>query len=143
VPGLGLAFELLQFFLASGISQGLSVLSRALGVAGGAYCWRTCRSLSVAEVQDWLRRLSLAGGTIYLLLLAYVNGYFSLSWGDWVAVREQWDAIQWLPFYYHYYTTEMVACKAWLLWHCPMLRWPSWPGPGSAAPCPVLWLHCP
>jgi VanZ family protein len=107
--GLGLALELLQFFLASGSSQGLSVLTRALGVAAGARCWRESQHLAAATVQAWLRRLSLPGGLAYLPLLGYVSGYLSHPWQGWAAAREQWAAIHWLPFYYHYYTTEMVA----------------------------------
>ena len=107
--GLGSMLELAQFFLASGTSQGLSVLTRTLGVLAGAQCWRTRAWLLPETVRVWLRRLGLPTLLAYLPLLAYVNGYFSRSWQGVVAAREQWANVHWLPFYYHYYTTEMQA----------------------------------
>jgi VanZ family protein len=105
---LGLGIETLQIFLASGISQGLSVVTRGLGMAWGILLQRHFRL-------DWLwryrREVQVAVAMaipIYLLLLALLNGFDGTLESPWVA-SEKLAATNFLPFYYHYYTSETAA----------------------------------
>ena len=48
----------------------------------------------------------------YLLLLANLNGWTNLNLKLTNNIAEQLNTINWLPFYYHYYTTEAVALNS-------------------------------
>ncbi len=109
LPGLllGVLIEGGQLFIASGVSQGASVLARLLGWAAGALLWQHApriKALGPALRRWWA--LVLAG---YVLLLLFVNGWFHHSWQGQEQLEAQWKAMRLLPFYYHYYTTEAVA----------------------------------
>jgi VanZ family protein len=107
--GLGLVIESLQLFLASGISLAVSVLTRAVGVAGGAAAGELLR-----RVRPWPLLYLLApwmplAGVIYVALLFAVTlagrgPMLSFNEG-----LERLNEIYFLPFYYHYYTTESAA----------------------------------
>lgn len=109
---LGLFIECGQFFIASGISQGASVLTRAFGVAAGAWAVRQLRLAGVAGVRGLLRRVVLPLWLIYLPLLAGVNGVFKHAWQGPAAAAAAWGEVRLLPFYYHYYTSEAVALSS-------------------------------
>jgi VanZ family protein len=103
---MGAAIEVTQIFIASGISQGISVGTRALGMMVGIII---ARAWSVTWLTVWLpvARGAIAVGVLgYLLLLAVVA-----SRGEWQTegVLQRLSALHWLPFYYHYYTTEQIA----------------------------------
>lgn len=132
---LGLVIELGQMFIASGISQGMSVASRGLGVAIGAAL--AGRGLTLPAVRIELhrhRRLLLLGYMGMLLVVTF--GRF--RWGGWDRALQNWHELQWLPFYYHYYTTEAVALTslgATVLMYAPLgaLAWARHVSPGAAA----------
>jgi VanZ family protein len=107
----GLGLEALQLLVASGVSQGVSVLTRALGWALGNWLWlgRTARPLAWWRTQGLRWRWPWAGA--HLLALAWLAGWFGspvLGAAQAVA-RLAGDEIRFLPLYYHYYTTEAVA----------------------------------
>jgi hypothetical protein len=106
---LGLVIETLQFFTYSGISQGLSLLTRSLGVAlgWGLSGWLFARPLENRRFQ--LRPWTLWALPPYILALFVLNGLTRATWGGWSAARQQISEISLLPFYYHYYTIETVA----------------------------------
>ena len=106
---LGLLLEITQFFIASGTSQGLSVLTRLAGVVAGAALSRYVIGWKLDDAARLIRRF---GGLIllpYLLALLEVNGWLSTRWQGMDYAREQWDKVNFMPFYYHYFTTEAVA----------------------------------
>lgn len=106
---LGLFVETGQFFIYSGVSQGISLLTRALGMFAGALLWRE-RSRVPAILKTFAGgpyRFFLLGG--YGLVLAVLNGAFDHSWQGLAAAGESLAATRFLPFYYHYYTTEQAA----------------------------------
>jgi VanZ family protein len=103
---IGAAIELCQIFLVSGVAQGVSVLTRAAGVALGLLL---CRHWDTGRVARWIRfarPLLILAALAYAVLIAALFGR-----GGWqieqAAARLQ--ALSWLPFYYHYYTTEQGA----------------------------------
>lgn len=106
---LGLAIELSQLCIASGVSQGASVLTRAVGVALGAALLPYLRAQPSTDWRALLRRLSPLLLLVYLPLLALANGWGALPHADLDAAPARWQALHLLPFYYHYYSTETHA----------------------------------
>jgi len=135
---LGLSLELLQFLMASGISQGASVLTRMLGVAIGLalYDWFKPAWVQGIQRSPALRPMTSAGAAALLACVAW------LSWsgkGDWTGLvrgLKSMADVQFMPFYYHYFSTESEALTSLLynaalyllfgplcwLRHLPMIR---------------------
>ena len=134
---LGLIIEIAQFFIVSGISQGLSVFTRAMGICLGALFWRHRTRLHLSRLASEIRRFGLPMGILYIIALTAVNGWFDHRWiGSDSAMNAFYD-IHFLPFYYHYYTTEQVALLSLTsicLMYAPIgiLAWASWNPPGLA-----------
>ena len=108
----GALIEVAQFFVASGVSQGASVLSRGVGMAAGAALVPWLQARGLAGAREALRRLALPALLVYVPLLLFASGWLrgtsaGLRSADEVA--STWAELRWLPFYYHYYTTEMLA----------------------------------
>lgn len=107
---LGLLIECAQLTIASGQSQGVSVLTRAIGFALGALAWDHRAAWQPESLRAWLRKFTqpLLAALVPLLVL------YGGAWrGPWLAPadalrRLQYD-VYFVPFYYHYYTTEMHA----------------------------------
>ena len=109
----GIAFSLileaLQFLLASGTSQGLSVLLRAAGLVAGAMLGELLKRVGPAPIARFAWRATPFIALPYLLLLVTVAGWFS---GDWLPPAEalaRLAEVRLMPFYYHYFTTEPAA----------------------------------
>jgi VanZ family protein/O-antigen ligase len=106
---LGVLIESLQLTIASGISQGASVISRAAGLALGAGLIPITRSRDWLALRQYINPILGLGILPYLGALAWLNGWFS---GDRLGVSEGLERlgdIHFAPFYYHYFTTETVA----------------------------------
>jgi VanZ family protein len=134
---LGVAIEIAQFFVVSGISQGLSVLTRAVGVAVGALLWRNHEPAQLARVAAPLRRYAVPLALAYGALLAAINGWFGGDWHGVDAATRALADVRFLPFYYHYYTTEQAALLSLVavaLLYAPVgvLAWAAWISPGLA-----------
>ncbi len=105
---LGAVVEAGQLLLASGVTQGVSVLTRAAGLAWGLVLQHTLRL-------DWLERHARAVrwavfGAVpaYLVLLLVLNGFTGAVESGWAAAAKL-EGTRFLPFYYHYFTTETEA----------------------------------
>ena len=113
---LGVVIEGLQVFLASGVSQGASIVTRGVGMALGLAAYR-------AFSRDWLARhgagirfVVLASLPFYVaLLLAFVGFYGARFESSWRVVAKLHE-VRFLPFYYHYFTTETQAMYSLLLY---------------------------
>lgn len=106
---LGLLIEAGQLAMASGQSQGMSVLTRATGFALGAIAWHR-HGMTPELLRARIRRFSTPMLAALLPLLVLYSGAWK---GPWLAperalMRLQQDT-RFVPFYYHYYTTEMHA----------------------------------
>ncbi len=137
---LGLMIEMAQFFIVSGISQGLSVLTRAAGMYLGARLWHRRTDLNTLRLASSIRRYALPMVLLYLLALAAVYGWFEHRWLGVNAAMDTLDTLHFLPFYYHYYTTEQAALLSFTsvcLMYAPLglLAWATLASPGLA-----LWL---
>ena len=106
---LGLTVELLQLCIASGISQGASVFSRAVGVVLGASLPSLFANWDSRRMRPWVRGGLLLATVPYAGGLAWLNHWFVASWGGANAAMTRLANIHFLPFYYHYYTSEAVA----------------------------------
>ncbi len=114
---LGVVIEGIQVFIISGIAQGFSIFSRVLGMLTGLFLYKK-RSL----LKDCFNNINLKKYLIiiffpYVVLLAKLNG-----WSLFVPeldsnVVDRFEQIKWLPFYYHYFTSEAVALVS-LLYNC-------------------------
>lgn len=140
---LGLAIEVAQLFIASGVTQGASVLSRAVGVAAGLALWQRRGRLSLERVRQALRRHALVCAAAYLLLLVAVNGWFTFPWQGLGAASAQWSELRFLPFYYHYYTTEahaLTSLSAVAMMYLPVgvLAWSQRLSAAAAAVCAAV-----
>jgi VanZ family protein len=106
---LGLLIEAVQFFLASGISLAASVLTRLVGVAGGAAAGELLK-----RVRPW-PLLYLLAPWVPLAAVFYVTLLFAVTFldkGPVLSLDEglgRLNEIYFLPFYYHYYTSESAA----------------------------------
>ena len=107
---LGLAIEGAQLLLASGVCQGVSVLTRALGWAAGAALigWQ---DLPHAEsLRAMLRRASLPLCALHVTLLALNAGWPQAAW---LPFDRAWqrlsNEVHFVPLYYHYFSSESHA----------------------------------
>lgn len=106
---LGVTVETLQFFMASGVSQGISVLTRIAGVGLGLWVLPLLRGEHSASLRR-VARIGVALASVpYLLLLLRLNGLFAHDLISIEAGKARFDTIMLMPFYYHYYTTETAA----------------------------------
>jgi len=106
---LGLAIEVAQIFIYSGLSQGLSVLTRAIGCYAGALMWLQRDNFNQEKVKSLLKRGSCVLIVLYLFGLAGLAGWFSHPWANIDTALVAFSNVRLLPFYYHYYTSEAVA----------------------------------
>ncbi|MHB0973741.1 MAG: VanZ family protein [Thiobacillus sp.] len=106
---LGLSIELLQLCIASGISQGASVMSRAAGVVLGAALPALWAHWDGRRMRPWVRAGLLLAVLPYAVGLAWLNHWFAAPWTRADVALSRLAGIRFIPFYYHYYTTETVA----------------------------------
>jgi len=105
----GLAIECMQFLLYSGISQGISVLARGLGFLAGAFIVSRQSRWQVMQVRHVMRRHSPWMAALYLLFLLYINGWLDGRWNSFSLSQALSNMPSFLPFYYHYFTSEANA----------------------------------
>jgi VanZ family protein len=112
---LGIVIEGLQTFLASGISQGSSILTRGLGMALGLAIHRFFRKEWLIEYRAPIKIVALSALPLYLVLLLAMIGFFTSSLeSGWMALAKL-QQVRFLPFYYHYFSSETQALHSLLL----------------------------
>jgi VanZ family protein len=112
---LGAVIEGLQIFLASGVSQGVSVLTRGLGAMWGLAFYRFFDLAWFSRNRGTLRTLAWLVAPLYLLALLMLKGLFPLRLDAGWAAAEKLRELSFLPFFYHYFTTETEAMQSLLL----------------------------
>ncbi|WP_158590477.1 VanZ family protein [Noviherbaspirillum cavernae] len=109
---LGLTIEGAQLLLNSGVSQGMSVLTRAAGAGLGALACKHLPAERAARAFILLRKarwLALPLVPLYVAGLALLQGWKMHEWLDWDSALQRLPDVHFLPFYYHYFTTETAA----------------------------------
>lgn len=106
---LGTTIELAQLFMASGVSQSLSVLSRVIGVCAGLGIYGRLGSWTPQRIAEQVLRFKLPLGTAYLVGLLGVSGWFTSHWHGLSGAVQSLHQVSFVPFYYHYFTTEAKA----------------------------------
>jgi VanZ family protein/O-antigen ligase len=112
---LGILIEGLQLTIASGISQGASVVSKAAGMILGVGLMRLSPWADWRQIREYARPALTLGLIPYFGALAWLNGWLSGSWLGISEGRVRLVDVHFLPFYYHYFTTETVALTSLLL----------------------------
>lgn len=107
--GLGLAIELTQVALASGTSSATSILTRGIGAAWGAALAHNPPAWTPDFPFARWRRLLPIAATLHGTLLLAVNDLLPPRLQPLWAAQEKLAEIRFLPFYYHYYTSETAA----------------------------------
>lgn len=106
---LGLGIEAVQLFLLSGSAQGISVLTRMLGMGAGAGLFIWAKQHDFADLSRLLKRSVGLAVLPYLVLLLSINGWFSAEWITPEQAQLKLKETHFLPLYYFYYTSESVA----------------------------------
>jgi VanZ family protein len=109
---LGALIEGLQIFLASGISQGVSVLTRGLGAVWGLAGYRYFTPEWLAAHRRLLRTIGWIAAPLYVAVLLVLKGLLPPKLDALWAAREKLAELSFLPFYYHYFTTETEAMQS-------------------------------
>jgi hypothetical protein len=78
----------------------------------GLALWRRRQRWSEEGLRAGLARSCGIWLPAYLLLLIAVNGWFAWEWQGWEAMSWRLRELRFLPFYYHYYTTEAHALSS-------------------------------
>jgi VanZ family protein len=105
----GIFLEGVQIFLASGVTQGISVATRGFGMMVGIIIGRAWSMRWVTTMLPLARTLVIAGILAYGALFAVLA-----SRGGWLT-EDLWlrlESQHWLPFFYHYWTTEQRALES-------------------------------
>ncbi|MFN3983844.1 MAG: VanZ family protein [Rhodocyclaceae bacterium] len=110
----GALVEALQFLTLSGISQGVSLLTRAAGFGIGAVCASVLMHADLVRMKFSLRTWALLAWVPYVLAVVVVTGLAGASWSGLDAALAQLGRINFLPFYYHYFTREQAAMASML-----------------------------
>ena len=119
---MALLIEVLQFFTVSGRFTLLSILLRVAGVVLAVVLYRKRRIIWLA-VGTRLRPLALGLVFPYLVALMWVNGWFDWNFPSVSEIEAKVEFTRFIPFYYHYFTSETAALKsllAQLLMYAPV-----------------------
>ncbi|NOQ14288.1 MAG: hypothetical protein GQ583_07425 [Methyloprofundus sp.] len=106
---IGVFIEIIQLFIFSGIAQGISIFTRIIGFGTGELIYKKFNTLKQLFTTVDFRKYLIIAFIPYILLLAPLNGWGFSSQSLTFSIAENFDEINWLPFYYHYYTSEAVA----------------------------------
>lgn len=144
--GLGLLVEGLQFLTASGISQGASAVARSAGAVLGVWLSGRAPNWFRRPLPAWVAPGVLVALPFYVLALAALNGWLDARWLTLDQALARLKPQMFLPFYYHYFTTELEAMQSLVanaLMYAPVgIGWWLWATarrsrPGIAVPAVV------
>jgi len=108
----GSAIEALHLLMVSGVSQGISVLVRAAGMAVGAATFGWRGGLAEIDLDRFGRPLAALLALPYLAAVGYVGGWLRTPIVDPGTAGEQARRIVWMPFYYLYYTPYTAGMQS-------------------------------
>lgn len=104
-----LLLEILQFFVASGVSHFHSIFIRSIGACIGLFMAKKLFTIQLSNIKSYLIIVIIFGSPIYLLSALKLSGW---SHHGWISLSEglsKFDVHMLLPFYFHYFSTETRA----------------------------------
>lgn len=101
--------EAIQFFIASGITQGFSILTRVFGLVLGYKLFRLDQKYTLSNYIVNKKILLFFYLPLYIILIILSRKFSSYSLSHLISFEEKLEALSFIPFYYHYYTSETVA----------------------------------
>jgi VanZ family protein len=107
--GIGAGIEAAQFMIASGVTTVSGALGKAIGISLGVRLREPPSPQLAQRHARWLRPALLLTLIPYFGLAALLNKWGNNNWGDMTTAQNNLDALHYLPFYYHYFTTETRA----------------------------------
>ena len=124
---LGMLIEVGQWFVFSGVSQGLSVLTRGLGWMLGVWLWNRRHVWGLDQWRAGIRRFLWPLASLHLMGIFVLSGWTSGAWRTTEEALARLDGdLRLVPFYFHYYTSEAVALQSLLavaLLYAPIALW--------------------
>lgn len=110
---LGLLIEAGQWFVFSGVSQGLSVFTRGFGWVLGAWLWNRRHVWGPNQWRASMRRFLWPLASLHLTVVLILSGWSRGAWRTTEEALARLDGeLRLVPFYYHYYTSEAVALQS-------------------------------
>lgn len=106
---LGVLVEGVQLFLISASGQGISILTRMLGMVAGAILYIWASKQNHKKWTPLFRPMVLVSILPYVVLVTAINGWMSGNWLNFEQALVKLGETRFLPFYYFYYTSESVA----------------------------------
>ena len=106
---LSVGLEVTQVFLLSGSGQGISIITRMIGMGTGASLFVRAKQYDFDRMMRLLRRAVWLALPPYLYLVPAINGWFAADWLTPEQAQENLANTRFLPLYYFYYTSEGVA----------------------------------
>lgn len=106
---LGVLIEGVQVFLASGVAQGLSIVTRMAGMGMGTLLCGWAAKQPLATWRKFLRPAVFLSIAPYIVLVLGINGWFTGGWLTTETALAKLADTHFLPLYYFYYTTETAA----------------------------------
>jgi glycopeptide antibiotics resistance protein len=112
--GLGALLELVQVFIWSGVVTLAAAVFAGLGAAAGVLAVRAVAAVPPAALRRGLRLAVLAAIPVYLLALTVLNDLLGRGILSPDQILRDLSRVSFLPFYYHYFTTEVNAVASML-----------------------------
>ncbi len=109
---IALALEAIHFFLASGVTTATSVITKTLGIYIGSHIQSLPTLPQIKRYARWIRTALLIGSPVYVVTLLLINDWFLKPWISLPAAQAKLEDIRFIPFYYHYFTSETEAAKS-------------------------------
>jgi glycopeptide antibiotics resistance protein len=108
----GLAIETVQVFLVSGSSNGISIITRAVGALLGGCIPALVVNFNPNSARSYARPVLAVAVPSYLALAAALRGWRLATPWTLEEMAARLGETSFLPFYYHYYSPETVAMQS-------------------------------
>ena len=112
--GMAAALEAVQVFLWSGVVTIGGIVFAGLGAMAGAVAVRLTQAMPASLLRRGARLAALAALLPYLVVVVALNDLFSRPLQTPERIAATFDNVSFLPFFYHYFTTEVRAVTSML-----------------------------
>ena len=136
--GLSASLEIAQIFVFSAVTSVATVIAAAAGTGGGLLVVRFASRMPARHIRQWLRAGAAVVALPYIAALLVLNDVRPSRLLAPIGIMDALSEVSFVPFYYHYFTTEVLAMASLLsrvAMYAPVgvLLW-AWRGAGWAQP---------